>query len=111
MRQALGTRAEELVRARPLAPGGGWDWDDMHVEFMKKLLTCWPAPSSGWVHHLDEATMAVPGDHEMDNTVRMARHNKRWEELSCTEQDVIDRHHHLLGLKTELHSDLLHGID
>ena len=45
LRQAPAQRAEELLRARPLAPGGRWERHGVDVELVEKALAGGPAPS------------------------------------------------------------------
>jgi len=78
----------------------------MHVDIIEEALAGRPAPPGGGVHHLHDAAVAVPGDHEVGEAARQAHYYKGWQGCGLGQQQVVDRHDDLLRLEPELHGGL-----
>ena len=83
----------------------------MHVNLVQEPLADRPAPPSGGVHHLRDAAVAAPDDHEVGEPAHQADHHNGRQSGSLGQEEVIDRHHDLLRRKPELHGGLFDGID
>ena len=70
-----------------------------------------PAAPGGRVHHLDERAVAAPDDDEVGQPARVADDHDRRQAARLRQQQVVARHHDLLGLEAELRRDLLHRVD
>jgi hypothetical protein len=83
----------------------------MKVDLIEQTLTRRPAPSNGRIHNLHKAAVTTPDDEEVGVAGREPDHHNRGEGSGLGDQKMIDRHHHLLSLKSKLARDLFHGVD
>ena len=81
------------------------------MQSRQQTLAAEPAPSSGWVHHLNKWTVLSPHQNKMRHPCRQFNDRDCRQGPGLFEQKIIRGNHDLLGLESKLHSDLLHGVD
>jgi hypothetical protein len=78
---------------------------------VEEALAAGPSPSGGWIHQLDDAAMATPGDHEVGHPSGQSHDAEGRKGLRFGQEHVVHRQHHLLRLEAELHGHLLQRVD
>jgi len=79
------------------------------VDFAKEPALGEPAPAGDWVHDLDQRPQGPPDDQEVREAARKANDEDRRQVLA--EKNVIEGHHHLLGIEAERPREVLDGVD
>ena len=83
----------------------------VNINLIQELPAAWPAASGGGIHHLQKGTVAMPGHHEVSDTVRELDDDNCREDAGLGKEEMVERHHDLLCLKTELLGHFLHGVN
>jgi hypothetical protein len=99
----LGTRS-------PFPPRRGIDVLPVPVHAHQELAARDPDPPHRRIHDLEPRADAPPHDDEVRESIRQRGHDHRRQQ-ALVEVEVVDRHHDLFGVETELARDLLDGVD
>ena len=99
------------VAAGPLAERLGGNRQPVHVDVAQERLAPHPAPPARRVHDLHEGAVHAPDDDEVNQPRRQPRHDDGGQRVGLGEQQVVDRHHHLLGVEAQAGAQRLQRVD
>jgi hypothetical protein len=109
-RQPAQRHLRRLLRACPLAPLGRAHLGRVDVELVAQPREAGPAPPHRRIHDLHAIARAAPQHDEVREAVRQAHHRDAGQG-GLVVGEVLDRHHHLLGVDAELARDVLERVD
>ena len=103
--------ANERVAGGELAEGVGGNRHPVQVDVTQERLAPDPPPPPRGVHDLHEAAVHPPDDDEVNQPRRQPRHHDGGERISLGEEQVVDRHRHLLGVEAQAGTQRLQRVD
>ena len=109
IRRASG--AVKSVAARPVAKRLRRERERMRVDVAQEARATCPAPPPRRIHHLHPVAVHPPHDDEVREPGRQPHDHERGQRLRLLEQQVIDRHHHLLRVQAQALRHALQRID